>query len=68
MHLCLNFEMETALIYQWYEKGVILPEKLKNGHDNMSYECKTCKKKISSLKSIIDFTYFLTLVIYLYLL
>ena len=49
--------MEQASIYQCYEKGVLLSEKLKSGHDNMSFECKICKKKISCQKSIFDLKY-----------
>ena len=37
--------MEHSLIYKWYEKGTILPDKVKSGHDNMSFEYKMCKKK-----------------------
>ena len=44
--------METALSYQWYEKGEVLEEKAHNGQINKSYQCKTCKKSIRGLKGI----------------
>ena len=44
--------MESALIYQFYEKGIPLQEKTKNGQENMSYECKRCKKNIHAIRSI----------------
>lgn len=31
-----------SLIYQFFEPGVLLTEKTKNGNDNLTFVCKSC--------------------------
>ena len=33
----------SSLIYDYYEEGVLFPEKTPAGVDNYSYVCKLCK-------------------------
>ena len=34
-----------TVIYDFYEKGILLPQKSGNGVDNYSYVCLSCKKR-----------------------
>lgn len=56
--------MSEALIYEFFEKGVILLIKTKDGRDNYSYTCKLCKKEIHAIKGIKNVIYLNYFLIY----
>ena len=45
--------MCDALIYEFYQPGVILKEKTKDNRDNYSYTCKVCETNIKAIKGCI---------------
>jgi hypothetical protein len=45
-----------SAIYDFYEEGILLPDKTPRGLDNYSYVCLTCKSK-GLKKNPEEFTY-----------